>query len=208
MYINAVGHQYSVFSLGMLMFPCEVMLILRLGLFGKRSWRAIVVAGVITYGAQLAFLWSTNFWFESFWNGTKYLVTHPDVYLTGMALFMLVLLTVLAVALKELDDGMPRIVVLACVLGFTILAYATFYAILGICTDSDCSPGKIRYDFVSGLYFSIVTFTTTGYGDYHPQDSGRLLAASEALAGYIFFGLFVSLLSSFIARHDAQRRDG
>ena len=46
--------------------------------------------------------------------------------------------------------------------------------------------------FNSSLYFSIVTFTTLGYGDVLPKPPFRLLAASEAVLG------LVSLASSFL----------
>lgn len=43
------------------------------------------------------------------------------------------------------------------------------------------------------LYFSIVTFTTLGYGDIQPVPAGRLLAAFQALSGYIYLGLGIGL---------------
>lgn len=51
-------------------------------------------------------------------------------------------------------------------------------------------------DFITALYFSIVTWTTVGYGDFAPAPGLRLLAALQALAGYIFLGLIVSLVVS------------
>lgn len=39
------------------------------------------------------------------------------------------------------------------------------------------------YDFLSCLYFSIVTATTLGYGDLHPVGVGRALASTEAIFG-------------------------
>jgi voltage-gated potassium channel Kch len=38
-------------------------------------------------------------------------------------------------------------------------------------------------DFTNYLYFSTVTFTTLGYGDFRPCESARLLAAVESLLG-------------------------
>ncbi len=46
------------------------------------------------------------------------------------------------------------------------------------------------------LYFSIVTWTTLGYGDLQPVPDLRLLAALQALAGYVSLGLVVSLIIS------------
>ncbi len=44
-----------------------------------------------------------------------------------------------------------------------------------------------------GLYFSIVTWTTLGYGDFTPPPDIRLIAALEALLGYTFFGIIIGL---------------
>jgi Ion channel len=48
---------------------------------------------------------------------------------------------------------------------------------------------------VTCLYFSMVTWTTLGYGDVRPSDNARMLAASEAVLGYMFLGLWVWILS-------------
>lgn len=48
-------------------------------------------------------------------------------------------------------------------------------------------------DAASALYFSIVTWTTLGYGDFTPPPELRLLAAIQALLGYVFFGISVGL---------------
>ncbi len=47
------------------------------------------------------------------------------------------------------------------------------------------------------LYFSIVTFSTLGYGDFAPSPSARLIAASEALLGNLHLGMLVG--STFAA---------
>jgi hypothetical protein len=51
-------------------------------------------------------------------------------------------------------------------------------------------------DFLDCLYFSLITITTLGYGDYRPESYGRLVAGLEALAGVIILGIFVSKLVS------------
>jgi voltage-gated potassium channel Kch len=50
------------------------------------------------------------------------------------------------------------------------------------------------------LYFSIVTFTTLGYGDFRPTPQCRMFAATEAVLGYIYFGLTVAILFDLVQR--------
>ena len=45
--------------------------------------------------------------------------------------------------------------------------------------------------FVSCLYFSVVTFTTLGYGDITPIGMSRIIAALEAFCGSFSLALFV-----------------
>jgi len=44
------------------------------------------------------------------------------------------------------------------------------------------------HDFETALYFSMVTFTTLGYGDVVLEDRWRLLSSFEAVNGIIMFG--------------------
>mgnify|MGYP001142848219 CR=1 FL=1 len=46
--------------------------------------------------------------------------------------------------------------------------------------------------FSDSLYFSLITFTTLGYGDFRPLEGwGRILAGSEAFIGAFMMALFV-----------------
>lgn len=58
-------------------------------------------------------------------------------------------------------------------------------------------PGLIsKGGFCNGLYFSVVTFTTLGYGDILPVGSeGKILAVIEVLVGYLMGGLLVAILA-------------
>jgi hypothetical protein len=66
-----------------------------------------------------------------------------------------------------------------------ICAYAAIYRVLPVITDRT---------FLGAVYFSVVTFTTLGYGDLAPQGPFRLIAASEALVGMLLMGLFIFCL--------------
>lgn len=45
------------------------------------------------------------------------------------------------------------------------------------------------------FYFSLVTFTTLGYGDFHPLPHFRLVASAEAALGAVFMAMFVVSLT-------------
>jgi uncharacterized protein YjbI with pentapeptide repeats len=64
--------------------------------------------------------------------------------------------------------------------------YAALYAGFGALTE---------HGFGAALYFSVVTFTTLGYGDVTAVRTFRLMAASEAVVGLLFTGLFLFALS-------------
>ena len=51
-------------------------------------------------------------------------------------------------------------------------------------------------NYFSAFYYSVVTFTTLGYGDITPQGGwARLLVMLEVVLGYVTLGVFVYLLS-------------
>ena len=63
-------------------------------------------------------------------------------------------------------------------------------------------------DLQSGLYFSAVTYTTTGYGDLLLPDRWRLVGAVEALTGILMCGwstgFFFAVLSKMLASEERR----
>jgi hypothetical protein len=47
---------------------------------------------------------------------------------------------------------------------------------------------------LDALYFSVITWTTLGYGDFIPSAECRPWAAAEALTGYAMMPLFITAL--------------
>ncbi|MBW2386790.1 MAG: two pore domain potassium channel family protein [Deltaproteobacteria bacterium] len=56
------------------------------------------------------------------------------------------------------------------------------------------------WDVETALYFSIVTFTTLGYGDVTLDADWRLLASIQAANGTIMFGWTTALVMAVIRR--------
>lgn len=84
-----------------------------------------------------------------------------------------------------------------------ILVSTIFYALVGITPSvEDAKAQTIFTDninilrvFMDSLYFSIVTFSTLGYGDYSPSNGfSRVMANIEALGGLFFSSLFLVTL--------------
>ena len=60
-------------------------------------------------------------------------------------------------------------------------------------------------DFGQGLYFSVVTVSSLGYGDLHPKGMGRVLAGVEVLMGLGFIGIVIAKLTSRRISHFVSR---
>jgi len=59
-------------------------------------------------------------------------------------------------------------------------------------------------DLPSALYFSAVTYTTTGYGDLVLPEAWRLVGAVEALTGILMCGLSTGFFFAVVSRSYAS----
>ncbi len=75
-----------------------------------------------------------------------------------------------------------------------VLLFGEIYLKGGI-VNAGYFGGEKAISRVDAIYFSIVTMTTLGYGDFQPEKDLRLVAAFQGLLGYTFLALFVTVLT-------------
>jgi len=90
-----------------------------------------------------------------------------------------------------------RLLYLFVSISIIIFSFALVYQDMGGIVDSS---GTVITDFSTCLYFSVVTFTTLGYGDFHPTDAARGIAAFEAFLGYFCMGILVGVVIFLLTR--------
>ena len=57
-----------------------------------------------------------------------------------------------------------------------------------------------RVSFLDAFYFSMVTFTTVGFGDWYPVDRYRMAVMIEGLVGWLTLALFLVTLANVMIR--------
>lgn len=78
--------------------------------------------------------------------------------------------------------------------------YALWPANIGL-DYKHCLPSGCRQDGFTPFYFSVVTFTTLGFGDIAPRSLvGELIVSLEVLLGYMTLGLLLAVLAEKLAR--------
>jgi hypothetical protein len=94
---------------------------------------------------------------------------------------------------------MRFVLVSVVVLGTTLLNFASIYRVVGLVPPAQAgSPhgetAPVCTDPGACLYFTVITWTTVGYGDFTPTPAARSYAAIEAMVGYMFTAFFVPTL--------------
>jgi len=81
------------------------------------------------------------------------------------------------------------ILVLLITITTVVFCYAKLYNLAGLYHGKECLQNP---NVMQCLYFSVVTWTMLGYGDFHPNEGlSQFLAASEAIMGYVYMGLLI-----------------
>ncbi|HID37924.1 MAG TPA: two pore domain potassium channel family protein [Calditrichaeota bacterium] len=74
-------------------------------------------------------------------------------------------------------------------ISMAVLCFALLYMQQGI-----VSHGVTQRVALDAIYFSAVTFSTLGYGDFAPTQSARLIAAFQAILGNLHLGMVVGVM--------------
>lgn len=104
------------------------------------------------------------------------------------------------------------VVVLSCFLGHSVAVwtYATAYWVAAVVWEVPSFQGVPVESFVDCLYFSVVTYTSLGFGDQVPVSHARLVAGVEALNGLLLIGWSASFTYLAMERywplHPPRRR--
>lgn len=89
----------------------------------------------------------------------------------------------------------------------TVLGFGYIYSLLapyghGVVSGSEPAA---NVTFWNGLYFSIVTVTSLGYGDFQPVGTSKVLASVEVLFGLSMMGIIVARLTSRRLSYHVER---
>jgi hypothetical protein len=74
------------------------------------------------------------------------------------------------------------------------------FAILYLWTGLQTSGGVASHSLCDAFYFSVVTWTTLGYGDFLAAPEARHIVIVEALLGYLMMALLIAAFVSSIAK--------
>ncbi|MDB2272343.1 pentapeptide repeat-containing protein [Halorubrum ezzemoulense] len=94
-------------------------------------------------------------------------------------------------------ESLGRIITVAVAV---IVAYAAIYSQFDLIRDAG---NQFVVDPIDALYFSTLTFTTLGLGDFQPEptsQAARLLVTSQAASGAVLISIFVFVLGRRAAR--------
>jgi len=143
-------------------FPNTLVIILHLGLFG-------VLLSLFLYFA---------------------FAIERAIYFSILCLIFLFITFIIAFFLSHQDKGQQKglYILLFFILALILIVYSFIYRGNIVANEK---PEEAITDMITCFYFSIVTFTTLGYGDFAPTANVRLLAALEALIRYVFLGLLI-----------------
>jgi hypothetical protein len=118
--------------------------------------------------------------------------------LRGLGLVFMLEFVIIFFGIYTLPTIFARIISLVAILStlfVIIMGFSSIYYDDGV--YDTINHVVTRHDKFVAIYFSVITITTTGYGDFVPFSTFvRTIAAVEAISGYLIFGMIVSSMIS------------
>jgi len=124
-----------------------------------------------------------------------YFNTWVGLIYAGVFLFLDLLSWKEALKIHSKDESFKYLVV-TIVTTFTavIFFFANIYELIGTVVNTNTKEAIIG--LWEHIYFSVVTFTTLGYGEYTPQGYAKIAASVQALIGLGYFAFVVGISSA------------
>lgn len=127
-----------------------------------------------------------------YWN--LYPLTSTSILLVVFNIpFFLLIVSTLYSGLRETKEAAYTLgFILTCVF-MNIVFFGRIYASLEVSNGSELLSTR-----ADSIYFSVITWTTLGYGDFAPKSSARVIASIQVLYGYILMPLIVAVILSML----------
>jgi hypothetical protein len=131
------------------------------------------------------------------------------IYAVGALLVLGAPVAIVRRLLQELRITASSVLGALCVYLIAGLIFAYAFGLIGVIDQGQFFVQVQRPSSSDYLYFSLVTLTTVGYGDFTAAGNfGRMLAVTEALGGQMYLVSVVAVLVSNIGRARQRRERG
>jgi carbon storage regulator CsrA len=152
---------------------------------------------------SLKFWWNEVFFLSSMTIAMIVFSTIEYTTFWGLILSLAIMLfstAYYAVTFFSGNKQVEKIYFYLCMMPFLLLYFALIYKSFGLIPPgSDVISNDITW--LDACYFSLVTWTTLGYGDFRPgDDTVKLFVMVEVLIGYVYMAVLVGKLLLMGAR--------
>jgi len=150
-----------------------IVMIMTKGIVGIKVWKQEII---FIFGLGLSYLILLTIGSTYYWG------------LIGCFIFLVLVSSYYVVAFFK-EPRWGALYFYIAVLPFLIGYFALIYKSFGVVPPwSDIEENLSWFD---AYYFSVVTWTTLGYGDFIPGENTRIWAMVEAITGYLYMGILV-----------------
>ena len=127
--------------------------------------------------------------------------------IVGMGLVLMAVVAIIRRLVQQPAITMKTVLGALCIYLYAGMLFALLYGVVDVVNSEPFFTQTDKATSLDYVYFSIVTMTTVGYGDYTAAgDLGRMLAISEALFGQLYLVSVVAMLVGNLGREAPRNR--